>query len=150
MKNTILLILISLIIISCKHELEQPNWNVDMIIPLVHTKMSINNVLQDSNINVLENEEGFINLIYQESFIDINLDTLIKIDAIADEQTHTLDSTSFADVIIADTATIGETISEIPLEQQFSQMVVLTVYQHWPISPMEIQLILMQVNILKL
>ena len=63
-KNTILLILISLIIISCKHELEQPNWNVDMIIPLVHTKMSINNVLQDSNINVLENEEGFINLIY--------------------------------------------------------------------------------------
>ncbi|MAU37375.1 MAG: hypothetical protein CMD14_08430 [Flavobacteriales bacterium] len=115
MKKTILLILISLIIISCKHELEQPNWNVDMIIPLVHTKMSINNVLQDSNINVLENEEGFINLIYQESFIDINLDTLIKIDAIADEQTHTLDSTSFADVIIADTATIGETISEIPL-----------------------------------
>ena len=115
MKKILLISLISLIIISCRHELEQPNWNVDMVVPLVHTKMSINNIIRDSNINILENDEGFVKLIYQESIIDINLDTLIKIDAIADEQTHTLDSTSFADVIIADTATIGESINEIPL-----------------------------------
>jgi len=76
--------------------------------------MNINDMLSDSNLIINENEEGLISLVFQQEFIDMNLDTLIKIDAIADEQTHTLDSASFADVVIADTATIGEAINEIP------------------------------------
>lgn len=114
MKKTLLIILVFLLLFACKHELERPSWDVEMIIPLVHTKMTINNMLSDTNLNILENEEGFINLIYEESFIDMNLDTLIKIDAVADEQIHTLDSASFADVVITDTSTIGEAINEIP------------------------------------
>ena len=115
MKRFLSVILVCLILSACKHELESPSWDLELITPLVHTKMNIKNLLTDTNLNVSENEEGFINLIYQEKFIDLNIDTLIKIDAIADEQTHTLDSASFADVVIADTATIGETITEIPL-----------------------------------
>jgi hypothetical protein len=71
-------------------------------------------MFKDSNLTVNENEEGFVSLVFQQEFIDMNLDTLIKIDAIADEQTHTLDSASFNDVVITDTATIGETIIDIP------------------------------------
>ena len=115
MKKSILLLTITLLLFSCKHELERPSWNNTMIVPLVQTKMNIENMLADTNLNISENTEGFINLVYQESFIDMDLDSIIKIDAIADKQTHTLDSTSFADVIISDTATIGETIQEIPL-----------------------------------
>ena len=115
MKKPLLLVLLTILLFACQNELERPKWDIDMVIPLVHTKMNINNILADTNLSVFENDEGFINLVYEASFIDINLDTLIKIDAIADEQTHTLDSASFADVIIADTATIEETISEIPL-----------------------------------
>ena len=115
MKNFLSIILASLLLFACQHELERPTWDLELITPLVHTKMNIENLLADTNLNITENEEGFINLIYRESFIDLNIDTLIKIDAIADEQIHTLDSASFADVIIADTATIGETITEIPL-----------------------------------
>ena len=115
MRRLLLIILLTLTLFACKHELERPVWDVEMILPLVHTKMSINNILPDTNVNVLENEEGFITLVYEENFIDIRLDTLIKIEAIADEKTHTLDSASFANVVITDTATIGETITEIPL-----------------------------------
>ena len=115
MKNIILISLTILLIFACKHELERPTWDIDMIVPLVNTQMNINDMLSDTNITVNENEEGFITLVFQQEFIDLNLDTLIKIDAIADEQTHTLDSASFADVIISDTATIGEAIIEIPL-----------------------------------
>ena len=112
-----LLTLLTLLIMltnSCKHELEQPTWDVDVLLPIVNTDMSINDMLTDSNIILSENNEGFISLIFEENFIDINFDTLVNIDAIADEKTHTLDSASFADVVIADTATIGETINEIP------------------------------------
>ena len=115
MKKITLIFYVILFLFSCKHELERPTWDNTMIVPLVQTKMNINNMLTDTNLNISENTEGFINLIYEESFIDMDLDTIVKIDAIADEQTHTLDSTSFKDVIISDTATIGETIQEIPL-----------------------------------
>ena len=114
MKNILLISLTTFLLFACKHELERPTWDVDMIVPLVHSEMNINDMLSDSNLNIVENEEGFVSLVFQQEFIDMNLDTLIKIDAIADEQTHTLDSASFADVVIADTATIGESIIEIP------------------------------------
>ena len=114
MKNILLISLTTLLLFACKHELERPTWDVDMIVPLVHSQMNINDMLSDSNLNIIENEEGFVSLVFQQEFIDMNLDTLIKIDAIADEQTHTLDSASFNDVIITDTATIGETIIDIP------------------------------------
>jgi hypothetical protein len=114
MKNILLISLTTLLIFACKHELERPTWDVDMIVPLVHSQMNINDMFSDSILNIVENEEGFISLVFQEEFIDMNLDTLIKIDAIADEQIHTLDSASFDNVVIADTATIGETIIEIP------------------------------------
>ena len=115
MKKTLIITLSILLFFACKHDLERPTWDVDMIAPLVHTKMNINDMLSDSNLIINEDEDGFISLVFQQEFIDMNLDTLIKIDAIADEQTHTLDSVSFADVVISDTATIGETISAIPL-----------------------------------
>ena len=114
MKNILLISLTTLLLFACKHELERPTWDVDMIVPLVHSQMNINDMLSDSNLNIIENEEGFVSLVFQQEFIDMNLDTLIKIDAIADEQTHTLDSASFNDVVITDTATIGETIIDIP------------------------------------
>ncbi len=115
MRKTFFIILGALCLFSCKHEIERPQWDVEILVPLVHTKMNINNILSDSNLNVSESSEGFINLIYEENFVDINFDTLIKIDAVADEQIHTLDSAKFADVIISDTSTIGEAINEVPL-----------------------------------
>jgi hypothetical protein len=115
MKKIIYIFLGILALFSCKHELELPSWNIDLVIPVVHSKLSINNLISDSTTNIDQNESGIISLIFQEELININLDTLIKIDAIADEQTHTLDSASFADVIISDTATLGESINKIPL-----------------------------------
>jgi len=114
MKKKSLLVLLIAFIFSCQHEIERPNWGVDLIIPIAHTKMNIDNIISDSSISVNEDASGFISLVLQEEFLNVNFDTLIKIDAIADEQTHTLDSASFEDVVISDTATIGETINEIP------------------------------------
>lgn len=114
MKKESLLIILIALFFSCQHDLERPNWDVDLITPIAHTKMNINNMISDSSVSINEDASGFISLVFQEEFFNVNFDTLIKIDAIADEQTHTLDSASFEDVVIADTATIGETINEIP------------------------------------
>tara|TARA_B100000963_G_scaffold55368_1_gene43467 strand:- start:2249 stop:4264 length:2016 start_codon:yes stop_codon:yes gene_type:complete len=114
MKKKNLLVLFISFIFSCQHEIERPNWDVDLIIPIAHTNVNIDNIISDSSISVNEDASGFISLVFQKEILNVNFDTLIKIDAIADEQTHTLDSASFEDVVISDTATIGETINEIP------------------------------------
>ena len=75
MKNILLLSLATLLFFACKHELERPTWDVDMIIPLAHTKMNINDMLSDSNLIINEDEEGFISLVFQQEFIDMNLDS---------------------------------------------------------------------------
>lgn len=115
MQRTITFFLALLIIGSCKKDIESPSWDVDIIFPISYSKIDINNIVSDSNISIGNNQSGIANLIFQQELLNINLDTLVKIDAIADEQTHTLDSASFEDVEIIDTATIGNAINEIPL-----------------------------------
>jgi len=115
MKKLFLITLSTILLFACKHELESPSWDVDMILPIAHAKLNINNIISDTATIINEDEEGFISLVFQQEFIDMNLDTLIKIDAIADEQTHTLDSVIFDDIVIADTASLGEALTEAGL-----------------------------------
>ena len=115
MQRLITFFLALLIVGSCKKDIESPSWDIDIIFPISHSKIDINNIVTDSNISIENNQSGIANLIFQQELLNINLDTLVKIDAIADEQTHTLDSASFENVEIIDTATIGNAINEIPL-----------------------------------
>ena len=115
MKNKIFFFICIFLFFACKHELERPTWDVDLLVPLIHSQMSINDMLSDSAITINEDEDGFITLVFQEDFIDFEFDTLVNIQARTDEKSTTLDSIVFDDVSIADTSTIGEAISEIPL-----------------------------------
>ena len=55
MKKKSLLVLLVAFILSCQHEIERPNWDIDLIIPIAHTKMNINNIISDSSISVNKN-----------------------------------------------------------------------------------------------
>ena len=88
-----------------------------MIVPIAHAEMNISDMITEinsSNISSSIASDSLVSLIFSQEIMDMNFDTLIKIDAITDEQTHTLDSATFNDVVITDTSTIGETINEIP------------------------------------
>jgi hypothetical protein len=114
MNKIILLTLCTLLFFSCKHELESPTWDVDMIVPLVHSQMNIDNMLADSNLNIVENEEGYISLIYQEDLLNINYDSLIKLETKSEEKSIRIDSVNFNDVVIEQIITIGSVITELP------------------------------------
>tara|TARA_B100000902_G_C27316931_1_gene921904 strand:- start:2267 stop:4306 length:2040 start_codon:yes stop_codon:yes gene_type:complete len=113
-KKTTIILISFFLIFSCKHEIENARWDVDLILPIMYSNMDINMMLTDSNIIISENDEGYVSLIFNQNFIDLNLDTLINIDTTADEQTHKLDSVTFEDIIIPDTSTIGELINSLP------------------------------------
>ena len=114
MRSLLILILMCLIF-SCKHDLEKIEWQNDILVPVAHSDIDINKLFSDSSIEQSTNNEGLITLVFQDDFASLNLDTLLSINTIADEQSTTLDSVTFLDVVISDTATIGEAITQIPL-----------------------------------
>ena len=118
MRKLFYILICTILLYSCKNELETPTWEIDMIVPIAHSEMNISDMITEVNSNNISSSiasDSLVSLIFSQEIMDMNFDTLVKIDAITDEQTHTLDSASFADVVISDTATIGETINEIPL-----------------------------------
>ena len=42
MKKILFIALTTLLFFACKHELERPTWDVDMIVPIAHSEMDIN------------------------------------------------------------------------------------------------------------
>jgi hypothetical protein len=115
MNKIILLTLCALLFFACKHELEKPTWDVDMIVPLVHSQMNIDNILSDSNLYIVENEEGYISLIYEQDLLNINYDSLITLETKSEEKSIRIDSVNFNDVVIEQIITIGSVINELPL-----------------------------------
>ena len=114
MKKTLLFVLTTLLFIACKHELEKPTWDVDMITPISNTSLNINNIITDSTTIINEDIEGFISLVYQESLLNVNYDSLLLLETTSEETTIKIDSVDFDDVVIEHIITIGSVINEIP------------------------------------
>ena len=110
MKKILLIILTTLLFFSCKHELEKPTWDVDLLVPLLHSQISINDLLTDSNTTL--NEDSFITLVFQEKFTDINLDTLISVTDTIDKTKVVLDSIAFKEISITEIYRLSELLGD--------------------------------------
>ena len=105
-----------LIFSSCKHELETPSWDIDLITPIANSNVSIDQiVIEDSLIEIQSNDSGLVSLFYQSNLEDIDFDSLINIDMIVPGKTERLDSINFPNISISDTISLGELVSTIPL-----------------------------------
>lgn len=111
-----IIIIFALIFSSCKHELETPSWDIDLITPVANTNVSIDQiVIEDSLIEIQTNDSGLVSLFYQSNLDDIDFDSLINIDMIVPGKTERLDSINFDNINISDTISLGELVSTIPL-----------------------------------
>ena len=111
-----IILILALIFSSCKHELETPSWDVDLIAPVANTNVSIDQiVIEDSLIEIQTNDSGLVSLFYQSNLDDIDFDSLINIDMIVPGKTERLDSINFDNINISDTISLGELVSTIPL-----------------------------------
>ena len=114
MKKILFITLTTLLLFACKHELEKPTWDVDVIVPIAHTNMTIKNLLPDSGLNITEDNNGFITLVYEESLLNIDYDSLFLLETTSEETTIKIDSVDFDDVVIEHIISIGSVINEIP------------------------------------
>ena len=119
MKNRLSFLLLFIFLIisnSCKHELEAPSWDVDIITPIVTTQVTINQInINDSLLEIQSNDSGLVSLVFENNLSDINFDSLININTEVPGKTERLDSINFPTINISDTITLGDLISTIPL-----------------------------------
>jgi hypothetical protein len=96
-KISVLLLFIYFIISSsCKHELETPSWDIDIITPLVTTQVTIDKInIEDSLLEIQSNDSGLVSLVFNDDLSDINFDSLINIDTQVPGKTERLESINF-------------------------------------------------------
>ncbi len=75
-----LIILLSISIIgiySCKREEEVKRWDTNILTPLIHSSLSINNLVVDSLLS--KNSDNSLSIVYKNSLYKASIDTLFKI-----------------------------------------------------------------------
>ena len=97
MSNKIFFILLIVIIVSsCKKELELPTWDVDLIFPIANTKIDIYNIVNDSSITLEEDNNSLVSLVFEKDLISLDIDSFININEIVGETSTSLDSLKFS------------------------------------------------------
>ena len=66
-----------IVVFSCRKDIKQTNWDVDLLAPLITTTLTLDNLLPDSILQT--NPDTSLTLIYQTNIIDLEIDSLVKI-----------------------------------------------------------------------
>ena len=116
MKKFFYLSILTILLLSCKHDLENPSWEVDMIVPIAHAELNIYNLIEqdDNNISVQTRNDSLVSLVYSSNILQTHYDSLLDIRSTSEEKIFRIDSVQFDDVIIEHNTTIGSVISQIP------------------------------------
>lgn len=76
-KKILFFILLSSIVLSCRKDFEGPNWDLDLLSPLIKTSLNLNDLLPDSVL--VTNPDTSLKLVYQTNIFDVDMDSLYKI-----------------------------------------------------------------------
>lgn len=76
-KKILTFCLIIFTLFSCRKDFERPNWDVDLLAPLIKTSLTLEDLLPDSIVQT--NPDTSIKLVYQTNIFDIDMDSLFKI-----------------------------------------------------------------------
>ena len=66
-----------LTLLSCKHEIEDPNWTVNLVAPITQTELTLTDLLSDSIITIDTLNDESLLLVYMLDGIDTSLNHLV-------------------------------------------------------------------------
>ena len=109
--------LFTILLFSCKHDLEQPTWEVDMIVPIAHSEMNLADLVTENtnSISITTDSDSLISLVYSTNLLNTNYDSLLNINTITEPTISKVKDINFQNIHIRDTTTIGSVISGVPL-----------------------------------
>ena len=81
MKKFLSIIIIYSVLFSCKHDLENPSWDVDMIVPIANAEININDIVEECNnqVNTNYNDDNLVSLVYTNNILTSEYDSLFVV-----------------------------------------------------------------------
>ncbi|MFB0924399.1 MAG: hypothetical protein QMB65_03805 [Vicingaceae bacterium] len=76
-KKILLFCFIAITLFSCRKDFERPEWDIDVLAPLIKTTLTIEVLLPDSIVET--NSDNSLKLVYQTHLFDIDMDSIFKI-----------------------------------------------------------------------
>ncbi len=113
-KNILLLLVSTLLLYSCRKDLETANWEVEALSPLVTTNMGINNLVEDSIINT--NSDSSLSLVYKNHLYDFTLSDLVDPFNKSIGNTLTVDSLNLGTTNVSKSISLGELSKQAGLQ----------------------------------
>lgn len=77
MKRVASALLSVLLLASCRKENSKPQWDVDLLVPLVKTTLTIRDLVPDSLLEA--DADGALTLVYRDELFGVDLDTLLDV-----------------------------------------------------------------------
>jgi len=76
-RNKLIAFVVILTIFGCRKDFERPDWDVDLLAPLVKTTLNLNNLLPDSVIQ--SNPDSSLKIVYQTDVLTLEIDSFLDI-----------------------------------------------------------------------
>ena len=106
----LLLLLIVLCFTGCKKELNEPNWDIDVLTPLAKATLTIENIVDDTL--RITNPDNSVSLVYRSSLYKFTLDTLFKIPDTTISYTAKLSNLDVGTIHIVNRTSMGDIANE--------------------------------------
>lgn len=71
------LLIVLLILYSCRKKIEKPQWDIDVVFPIASTTLSFNNIVRDTLIKT--SSDKTLSLVYRGDMYGVNFDSLFKL-----------------------------------------------------------------------
>lgn len=91
---------------ACKPDPKVPKWDVDVLSPLVHSRLEISDMVPDSNMQV--SKDGLISLVYRTQLTELKPDEIVKPLSQEFENTINLQNINLGDRTIENFVTLGQ------------------------------------------
>ena len=101
-----LLLLAVVLTFSCRKEMEDPNWDVDILAPILKSSLNIDDLLNDTLTNV--NPDSSVSLVYQYLLYGFNLDTMFTLPDTTGEYSAKLESISLYEIEVEERISLGD------------------------------------------
>ena len=105
-KITIPLLLLTIILFSCRRENKMPQWDTEVLTPLLKTSLSIENIIADSLL--VTNNDSSLKLVYENQLYSIPLDSILVLPDTSVTTSIKLDSIKLPNKTLSFPISLGE------------------------------------------
>ena len=106
----LILLLIAVVFFSCRRNVEIPEWEVGLAVPLVHSSIKLDNIIPDSVLS--QDADSLISLVYQKDLYSLNLDSFLQMPDTNYAYSAYLDSIKLGVMNIDQAVTLGQILIE--------------------------------------